>query len=216
MEENNEDKSIYTYKIILIGDSFVGKTSLIIRFCDDQFNESGVATVGIDTKTKYVKRKEKKIELQIWDTAGQEKFRSLAKSCCNQMDGIAFVYDIGNKESFKSIKIWYNNLKDIVDFTKVGVVLVGNKCDIQEPEVDKNAAQELANNHSMQFIESSAKNNKNVNEIFTTLIDEMVKLDIESDGALSRSRSKVGKVMTASTIMEGDENIKKKKKNCCK
>jgi small GTP-binding protein len=218
MEENNEDKNIYTYKIILIGDSFVGKTSLIIRFCDDHFSESGVATVGIDTKTKYVKRKEKKIELQIWDTAGQEKFRSLAKSCCNQMDGIVFVYDIGNKESFKSIKTWYNNLKDIVDFTKVGVVLVGNKCDIQEPEVDKNAGQELANNYSIPFIESSAKNNKNVNEIFTNLIDEMVKLDIESDGALSRSRSKVGKVMTTSTIMEGDEYIKKKKekRNCCK
>ena len=214
-EENSEDKNIYTYKIILIGDSFVGKTSLIIRFCDEQFNESGVATVGIDTKTKFVKRKEKKIELQIWDTAGQEKFRSLATSCCNQMDGIVFVYDIGNKDSFRNIKIWYNNLKEIVDLTKVGVVLVGNKCDIPEPQVDKNTAQEFANNYSMPFIESSAKNNKNVNEIFTNIIDEMVKLDIESNGAFRRTRSKVGKVMTANTIIADELYIKKKKKNCC-
>ena len=214
MEEINEDKNIYTYKIILIGDSFVGKTSLIIRFCDDQFDENAVATVGIDTKTKFVKRKEKKIELQIWDTAGEERFRSLAKSCCNQMDGIIFVYDIGKKDTFKNIKIWYNNLKNIVDFNKVGVELVGNKCDIPNPVVDKNTAKEFANSFNMSFTEASAKNNINVNEIFTTIVDAMVKLDIESKGSFKRTRSKVGKIMTVNTIEE-EKNLKKKKKNCC-
>ncbi len=214
MEEKNEDKNIYTYKIILIGDSFVGKTSLIIRFCDEKFDENAVATVGIDTKTKYVKRKEKKIELQIWDTAGQERFRSLAASCCNQMDGIIFVYDIGKKESFNNIKIWYENLGNKVDFKKVCVLLVGNKCDIESPKVKTNVAQDYANNFDMPFLEASAKNNINVNEIFTTLIDSMVKLDIESNGAFRRSRSKVGRILSTNTI-EDKNMTKKKKKNCC-
>ena len=106
MSDKINDKEIYSYKVILLGDSFVGKTSLIIRFCDNIFEESGTATIGIDTKTKYVIRKDKKIELQIWDTAGQERFRSLAKNCTNQMDGIILVYDISNKDSFHNVKIW--------------------------------------------------------------------------------------------------------------
>ena len=214
MKEDNEDPTIYTYKIILIGDSFVGKTSLIIRFCDDKYESSGIATIGIDTKTKYVKRKDKKVELQIWDTAGQERFRSLSKSCCNAMDGIIFVYDMGNKETFKNIKVWYNNLKDIVDFKKVGVVLVGNKCDIEKPEVGEDIVQEFCNKYDISFIEASAKNNINVSEIFTSLIDAMFKLDEESNGTFKRTRSKVGRIISNNTSEE--EEIQKKKNNCCK
>ena len=213
MEEKNEDPSIYTYKIILIGDSFVGKSSLIIRFCDDKFDVNGIATIGIDTKTKFVKRKEKKIELQIWDTAGQEKFRSLAKSCCNQMDGIIFVYDIGKKQTFKNIKIWYNNLTQIVDFNHVAAILVGNKSDIENPEVEQNLAQEFAYKYDMPFIEASAKKNYNVTEIFTSIVDSMIKLDTDSNGNFRRTRSKIGKVI--SNGPDEEELKKKRKKNCC-
>ena len=215
MKENNEDSPIYTYKIILIGDSFVGKTSLIIRFCDDKYEANGIATIGIDTKTKYVKRKDKKIELQIWDTAGQERFRSLSKSCCNAMDGIIFVYDMGNKTSFKNIKLWYNNLKDIVDFKKVGMVLVGNKCDIETPEVDDFLVQDFRSKHKMTYIEASAKNNINVSEIFTTLVDIIIKLDEESNGLNRRTRSKIGKIISTTTTEEEQELEKKKRRNCC-
>ena len=215
MKENNEDSPIYTYKIILIGDSFVGKTSLIIRFCDDKYEANGIATIGIDTKTKFVKRKDKKIELQIWDTAGQERFRSLSKSCCNAMDGIIFVYDMGNKTSFKNIKLWYNNLKDIVDFKKVGMVLVGNKCDIETPEVDDFLVQDFRSKHKMTYIEASAKNNINVSEIFTTLVDIMLKLDEESNGLNRRTRSKIGKIISTTTTEEEQELEKKKRRNCC-
>ena len=215
MKENNEDSPIYTYKIILIGDSFVGKTSLIIRFCDDKYEANGIATIGIDTKTKYVKRKDKKIELQIWDTAGQERFRSLSKSCCNAMDGIIFVYDMGNKTSFKNIKLWYNNLKDFVDFKKVGMVLVGNKCDIEKPEVDDFLVQDFRSKHKMTYIEASAKNNINVSEIFTTLVDIIIKLDEESNGLNRRTRSKIGKIISTTTTEEEQELEKKKRRNCC-
>ena len=209
--EEKENNSIYTYKIILIGDSFVGKTSLIIRFCDDTFDDNAIATVGVDTKTKYVKRKDKKIELQIWDTAGQERFRALSKSCCNQVDGIIFVYDIGKKETFKNIKIWYNNLTDIVNFKKVGIILVGNKCDIENRQVEQNLAQDFSNKQGMSFIESSAKYNINVSEIFTTLIDLIIKLDTDPNGNIKRKRSKLGKVIST----DDEEVKKKKKKKCC-
>ena len=210
--KKNEDKTIYIYRIILMGDSFVGKTSLIIRFCDDTFEDNGVATMGVDTKTKYVKRKDKKIELQIWDTAGQERFRALSKSCCNQVDGIAFVYDIGKKETFKNIKRWYSDLTDIVDFKKVGTVLVGNKCDIENREVEQNLAQDFSSKHNMSFIESSAKKNINVSEIFTTLVDVMIKLDTDPNGNFNRTRSKLGRVIST----DDDENKgKKRKKKCC-
>ena len=147
MDEKDDDDNIdvYLYKIILLGDSFVGKTSLIIRFCDDIYEDVGTATIGVDTKTKFIKRKDKKIQLQIWDTSGQERFRSLAKNCTNQMDGIILVYDINQKETFQNIKIWYNNLRDTVDFKKVGFILVGNKSDMPR-QVDKNLAEEFSHN----------------------------------------------------------------------
>ena len=211
MEEENDDNNIYQYKIILIGDSFVGKTSLIIRFCDDKYDLNSVATVGIDTKTKYIIRKEKKIQLQIWDTAGQERFRSLSKNCCNQMDGIVFVYDINNKETFKNIKLWYKNIKNVVNYNIVGTVLVGNKCDIENPQVDDNSIQKNYNTYNMKHVKVSAKENINVNDIFTTLVDIMVKLDSKSKRSLKRARSKIAKM----TMVEEEEFYNKKKKNCC-
>ena len=209
MEQINEDKDRILYKVILIGDSFVGKTSLIIRFCNDTFESSGIATVGIDTKTKFIKRKDKKIELQIWDTAGQERFRALSKNCTNQMDGIILVYDMNNKASFKSIKMWYNNLKETVDFKKVAIILVGNKCDIENPQVDHKSAQEFCFQHGLSLLESSAKNNINVSEIFSSIIDIMLKLNDKTN--LKRINSKLERISHA----EEEQLKKKKKKNCC-
>ena len=211
MKEENVDNNIYRYKIILIGDSFVGKTSLIIRFCDEKFAPNSIATIGIDTKTKFIIRKEKKIELQIWDTAGQERFRSLSKNCCNQMDGIVFVYDINNRETFKNIKLWYKNIKNVVNYKIVGTVLVGNKCDIKNPQVDDNSIQKFCNTYNMKHIKVSAKENINVDDIFTTIVDIMVKLDNKSKRSLQRARSKIAKMSMA----DEEELQNKKKKNCC-
>ena len=206
MDEKDDDDNIdvYLYKIILLGDSFVGKTSLIIRFCDDLYEDVGTATIGVDTKKKFVKRKDKKIELQIWDTAGQERFRSLAKNCTNQMDGIILVYDINNKETFQNIKIWYNNLRDTVDFKKVGFILVGNKSDMPR-QVDKNLAEEFSHNHNITFLEASAKDNTNVDEIFVKLIDIMVNINPK------KPKSKMGNLNNSND----DEMIQIKKKKCC-
>ena len=170
-----DDNNVYSYKVILIGDSYVGKTSLIIRFCKDKYEENSLSTIGIDTQKKYIKKDDKKIELQIWDTAGQEKFRSLAKSSCNQMDGIIFVFDLGVKETFKNIKTWYTNIEQMVDFKKVGAVLVGNKCDLAEHNVTKEKVLEYTNQKKMEYIAASAKRNINVNNIFIKILDDIMK-----------------------------------------
>ena len=209
MEDKNDDNNVYLYKAILIGDSYVGKTSLIVRFCDNKFDECGTSTVGIDTKTMFLKRNNKKIELQIWDTAGQERFKSLAKNCTNQMDGIILVYDISNQQSFKSIKTWYKNLLETVNFNKVGLILVGNKSDKEIREVDDNEVKKFCEQNKLSLIESSARTNKNVKEIYTSLIDIMLKLS-NKEPSSERKSDKIEK-----SNHQKETDLKKKKLNCC-
>ena len=206
--EDDNNENVYSYKVILIGDSFVGKTSLIIRFCKDIYEENSLSTIGIDTQKKYLKKDNKKIELQIWDTAGQEKFRSLAKSSCNQMDGIIFVFDLGDKETFKNIKTWYTNLDQMVDFKKVGAVLVGNKSDLSPYDVTEEKIMEYANQKKMEYIASSAKTNNNVNNIFIKILDDIMK---KNKGKKNKNENvkKLGRLSVAEEV-----EMKKKKKFC--
>ena len=207
MEKKSDDENIiYSFKVILIGDSFVGKTSLILRFCKDQYEENSLATIGIDTQKKYIKKDNKKIELIIWDTAGEEKYKSLAKNSCNQMDGIVLVFDLNCKESFKNIKTWYGNLEEVVDFKKVGVVLVGNKCDIKS-ETTKDKILEFCKQKNMEYVATSAKDNINVNDIFIKLLDDIMKKNKHN---INYKIKKLGKI----SLMEDDVTVRKKKK-CC-
>jgi len=177
MDEKNEDNiDIYFYKIILLGDSNTLKASLIIRFCDDIYEDNLESTIGVFEKTKFVKRNNKIIELQIWDAAGQERFRSLAKSCTNQLDGIILVYDIGDKDSFKSIKIWYYNLRETVDFKKVGIILVGIISD-KPRQVSEKKTQEFCQKNNISYLEASTKDKKEVDEVFFKLIDIMININ---------------------------------------
>ena len=210
MEDNEDDKDLYIFKIMLIGDSSVGKDLLISKFCEAKFDEIGKATVGIDTKTKFIKRDNKKIELQIWDTAGQERFKTLAKNCTNYMDGIVLVYDIGNLQSFRSIKIWYKNLLETVDFSKVGIILVGNKNDNEIREVNESDVEIFCEQNHLPFIESCAKTNKNVNEIFIFLIDFMLKLNNK------KASSKRNTFIIDNSQKEEELKKKKKKIKCQK
>ena len=118
-----------TYKILFLGDSSVGKTAFIIRFCDGKFEEDSLTTIGLDKKAKSVSHKDKKILLQIWDTAGQERFRSIAKSCYKGADGILLMYDVNNYDSFKHIKTWIKDIKAniTIPWEKLALIVIGNK-----------------------------------------------------------------------------------------
>ena len=160
-------------KILVLGDSAVGKTSLLLKYTDDYFPTVYVSTIGIDYKTKIININDMNISLQIWDTAGQERFRSLAKSFMKDADGILFVYDITNKKSFDNIKNWIKRTEDVNDsFQKI---IVGNKSDLENKrEVKKETLEKFCNTGNLKGIEMSAKLGINVNEAFNILTQLLV------------------------------------------
>ena len=171
-----------TFKIMLLGDSSVGKTAFILRFCDNKFEDESITTIGLDTKTKFVSHRDKKIQLQIWDTAGEERFRSIAKSCYKGADGILLMYDVSNISSFKHIKNWINDIENniTVPKDKLALIIVGNKSDLPEDQkkIDNKDREDFENKYKYKIIETSAKADKNINESIIALIDKMLDLGL--------------------------------------
>ena len=202
-------EEIISFKILLLGDSTVGKTAFILRFCEDKFDEDSLTTIGLDQKNKYVKRGDKKIELHIWDTAGQERFRAIAKNLYKGADGILLMYDMSNLVSFNHIKEWINSIKESVDISKIALIIVGNKCDLttQEITVDEEKKKNFEETRKLKIIEASAKKNINVNDSFIVLIDKMLALGL-------------GKKKTNGIDDDGNQKLQsnnndKKRSNCC-
>ena len=208
-------EEIISFKILLLGDSGVGKTAFILRFCEDKFEEDSLTTIGLDQKNKFVKRGNKKLELHIWDTAGQERFRSIAKNCYKGADGIILMYDISKYETFKQIKTWINNIKDSIDIDKIALLVVGNKCDMPKTDetVDEQSKQNFENTSKMKIIEASAKDNINVNDSFISLIDKMLELGLgkKKDNDDDNDNDEVNN----SQQLKMPGNNKKKRDNCC-
>ena len=204
--EDEDNQDFLAFKIILLGDSSVGKTSLILRFCDDKFMEIGTSTIGVDTKTKDVRHNGKKIQLEIWDTAGEERFRTLAKNSYQGSDGIILVYDITQKKTFSNIKHWYDNIKNNIDIDKVAIILVGNKSDLPDPQVKKESSEKFCEQYNLQLIETSCKDNINIEETFNVLIEKMIKLYNDDKKEFKNRASKLDKNTSIT---------KKDKKKCC-
>ena len=170
--EENFDKKI---KLMVIGETRVGKTSLIKKYAKNDFGESYLTTVGIDFQEKIIKLNEQTIRVQIWDTAGQERFRNIAKNYFNWSNGFLLVYDITLKESFEKLSFWYEQIKlNSPEYTKC--VLVGNKCDVEDKrDVTKEKTESFSKKYKINFLETSAKDGINVNEAFELLISEILK-----------------------------------------
>lgn len=163
----------YHFKLLIIGDSGVGKTSLLLRFIEDSFTSNHLTTIGIDFKTKMVKMKNSIIKLQIWDSAGQDRFKTITNSYYKGANGIILAYDVTDENSFHSIKNWLrqieeNTTKDIIK------VLVGNKCDKDDRKISFEEGEKLAEKSCISFFESSAKTNHYVNEIFIYFAQELL------------------------------------------
>lgn len=148
------------FKIIVIGDSGVGKTCLTYRFCAGKFPEKTEATIGVDFRERLVEIDGEKIKIQLWDTAGQERFRkSMVQHYYRNVHAVVFVYDVTNAASFRSLPAWIEECKQHALGTEVPRILVGNKCDLQDSvQVSTDVAQQFADAHSMPLFETSAKN----------------------------------------------------------
>ncbi|KAJ8362883.1 hypothetical protein SKAU_G00117140 [Synaphobranchus kaupii] len=159
------------FKILIIGNSSVGKTSFLFRYADDSFSHSFVSTVGIDFKVKTVYRGTKRIKLQIWDTAGQERYRTITTAYYRGAMGFILMYDITNEESFNAVQDWATQIKTY-SWDNAQVMLVGNKCD-QEGErvVTPVRGEGLADQLGFEYLETSAKENINVRRVFDRLVD---------------------------------------------
>ena len=163
----------YLFKLLLIGDSGVGKSCLLARFADDTYTEIYISTIGVDFIIRTVELDGKKIKLQIWDTAGQERFRTITSSYYRGAEGIIIVYDVQDQESFNNVEQW---LQEIDRFAgeNVNTLLVGNKCDlISKKVVDYKTAKKYADELGIPFVETSAKNATNVEKAFMTIAAEI-------------------------------------------
>ncbi|CAF1244557.1 unnamed protein product [Adineta ricciae] len=154
------------FKLLLIGDSGVGKTCILFRFSDDSFNASFISTIGIDFKIKTIELDGRKIKLQIWDTAGQERFHTITTSYYRGATGIMLVYDVTQVRSFENINKWLRNIDDHAS-DDVVKMLIGNKCDMEDKRcITRTRGDALAREHGIPFLETSAKNNVNIEKAF--------------------------------------------------
>ena len=193
-----------TFKILLLGDSTVGKTSFMIRYLDDTFDDT-LFTMGIDSRYKDLVRNNKKIFLRIYDTAGQERFRSIVKNYYKGADGILLMYDVTQLESFNSIKRWVEGIKENIKMEELGLIIVGNKCDLKKEKIiTDEMKKELEDSLNIKIIEGSAKEKINVNESFEKLVDIMMEIKMKNNNLDKNKTIKLDNI----------EDINKKEK-CC-
>lgn len=210
----------FLFKVVLIGDSSVGKTNLLSRFTTNEFNPDSKATIGVEFATRTLEIDGKKIKAQIWDTAGQERYRAITAAYYRGAAGALVVYDITNSDSYENVSKWLKEMKDNADSNMV-IALVGNKSDLSHLRaVPTDEAKSFATEHNLLFTETSALNADNVDFTFTQLVQniyEMVsktKFDIndENSGAAGGDVAK-GKTIQL-TPAPKDQKISKDS-NCC-
>ena len=163
------------YKVLLLGDSTVGKTCFLLRYCDKTFQDAHLSTIGLDYRLKSMTLKNKKnIKLQIWDTAGQDRFRAITKNYYKGANGIILIYDVTNLQTFENVKNWITQIREEAN-KNVVIFLAGNKADLPEESraVQKEDGQKMAEEYNIPFQETSAKEGINVNETFQELVEKI-------------------------------------------
>lgn len=164
----------YLFKLVLIGDSGVGKSCVLLRFADDTFTDSYITTIGVDFRFRTIEVAGKRIKLQIWDTAGQERFRTITSAYYRGADGIILVYDITDRLSFEHLETW---LAEVDKFAPEGThtLLLGNKCDeAQSRDVNPQEVQDFSTKHNIPNIDISAKNGENIENAFLSIAQRLL------------------------------------------
>ena len=194
-------------KLAIIGDSNVGKSNFLFKFIEGQFSPLHVATIGFDYKSRIVTLPEskKKVKLQIWDTAGQEKYMSINKNLFQRVQGVILMYDITKRETFERLDLWLNLIKQMTN--DIPIVLVGNKLD-QEDNIENgriveySEGEDFARDNDFEFFEASAMDGTNIDKVFSSIGEKIIK-NLQDDRMPSMVK-----------VVADNKNVKKKKK-CC-
>ena len=200
----------YILKILTLGDTTVGKSSIVLRFSEDKFDDNQFATIGIDFKTKYIKMGDYSVKVLIWDTAGQEKFQNIAKQYYKGANGVLLIYDICNKKSFERVEFWLKELKENNKIDDLYICLVGNKIDMEDKrEISTEKGEQYAKDNNISFLEVSAKSGKGITELF----NKAIKGSMDKVFATQEKEEGDDKVRLSSFFEK--EEFKQKNKICC-
>ena len=164
-----------TFKILTIGESGVGKTSILRRFVENKFLKTHLATIGIDFKTKNLNIDNQDIKLKIWDTAGQERFRNITTQYYKGADGIVLVYDVTDEASYEKIREWMEQILSNTQKEEIGLVLLGNKCDMEPRNVTEEQGNKMAGELGINYFETSALSGQGINDAFEQLTRDIIK-----------------------------------------
>ena len=202
----NYDK---TCKILIIGDSSVGKTCLIQRYANGIFKEDYIMTVGLDFHTKQEMINNLTVSIKLWDTAGQERFKALTPSFFRNAEGVVLAYDVTNSVSFDNLKFWINSIKTNL-FDKnifIPIIIIGNKIDLEDMrDISKDIANKFAKENNFKYFETSAKTGEGVDEAFRDLVNQILANSDKNEEAAKERKS---------VKIEDNQVDKKKKKGCC-
>ena len=197
-------------KVIIIGDSGVGKTNIMSKFLKNKFMEESKATVGVEFGSKLFDLNGHKIKAQIWDTAGQEKYKSITGAYFKGSKGALVVYDITQKSTYESLEKWVNDLKSAGD-PKITIILIGNKSDLEENrQVTKEQGEEKAKSFGCAFLETSALSGDNIDKAFNMMVKEI--FEKFSNDSAEDSELESG---FKGEDLKLDKVVDKKKKKCC-
>ena len=219
---NNEDYGYdydYLFKIVLIGDSGVGKSNLLSRFTTNEFNIESKSTIGVEFATRTIEVEGKKIKAQIWDTAGQERYRAITSAYYRGAVGALIVYDISKSSTYENCNHWLTELRENAD-DNVAVGLIGNKSDLSHLRaVPTDEAKNFASENQLLFTETSALNSENVDQSFRELITAIYQMvskhQVDMGDSNGNNGSNAPKGPTISLTPTPNEKKKSGSNNCC-
>ena len=205
----DDEKNIEEFKIITLGNTGVGKTSIIQRFVSDEFNPDQISTFGTSFTFRVLKISNKNIKLTLIDTGGQERFRSLSINYFRHADVVLFVFDLHEKESFDCIQYWIDLFNENDDGKKIKLkYLIGNKCDLEQ-NVNQELIDEIVNKNGILYMSTSARTKSQIDEMFLYIAGELYEYTEKSEKNKKGKKAQKGKVLTKSNINKQNRN------NCC-
>ncbi|GER25332.1 RAB GTPase 11C [Striga asiatica] len=207
------DEYDYLFKVVLIGDSGVGKSNLLSRFTRNEFCLESKSTIGVEFATRTLQVEGRTVKAQIWDTAGQERYRAITSAYYRGALGALLVYDVTKKTTFENVNRWLRELRDHAD-SNIVIMLIGNKTDLKHLRaVDTEDAQGFAEKEGLSFLETSALEATNVEQAFQTLLSEIYR--VISKKALASNEPAHSNIKEGKTLVVGSQETEDAKKTCC-